>query len=115
MSFLKFTAIFSLFGFFVPLIFRIFWIFLESIKDMNIHILLQKVMFILWPTSIMAFASSPDVEIEKKFLMFSIFANMVVYAIIGGFIWLGMRKNFGYFFVVAIPLVSIWWWLLALV
>lgn len=112
MSISKFTAIFALVGFLVPLGFRILWSFLNQSTNLEIHLTAEKLMLLLWPTSLMTLPVSPEPGFETKLFLLSLTANVIFYAVLGVLIWLGLRKHIGFFAIAGMPLVAIWWWLL---
>lgn len=112
MSFPKFTAIFALMGFLVPFLFRTAWIFLNKSANLDIHAIAEKLMLLLWPTSLMTLPASPEPGFETKLFLFSLAANVMLYVAVGILVWLGLRKHISYFAAAGIPLAAIWWWLL---
>lgn len=112
MPFPKFTASFALAGFLVPLIFRAGWSLINKSGYLNIHIIAEKLMLLLWPASLMTLPASSDPEFEVKLFLLSLAANVILYTVLGMLVWLGLRKHVGFFAIAGIPLVAIWWWLL---
>jgi hypothetical protein len=114
MSIRKFTAIFALVGFLVPLVFHTAWNFLNQSTSLDVQIIAEKIMLVVWPTSLMTLPASPEPGFETKLFMLSLGANVIVYAVLGVLVWLGLRKHIAFFAVAGIQLVAIWWWLLSL-
>lgn len=110
-TFTKYTAIFSGVGLLVPLIFRAVWHYLNQYANIKVQMFVEKLMLLLWPTSIMALPASPDPSFEAKLFFISLGANILFYAILGTLIGLGLRKHIS-FLVVAFLLVAVVWWLL---
>lgn len=111
MTFVRFTAIFAAIGLLVPLLFRGAWYFLNQSTNLNVHIVVERLMLLLWPTSLMTLPASPDPSFETKLFLFSLVANVIVYSIIGALVWLGLRRHVVFFTVAGLPLIAIWWWL----
>lgn len=112
MSFPKFTASFALVGFLVPLVFRGVWNLLNKSTNLDIHVIVEKLMLLLWPASLMTLPASPEPGLETKLFLFSLAANVIFYTVLGMLVWLGLRKHVGFFAIAGIPLAAIWWWLL---
>lgn len=113
-SFLKFTTIFAGIGFFVPLLFRVAWYSLNKNTSIHTQITAEKIMLLLWPTSLMTLPSSPEPSIDTKLFLMSLFTNVLFYIIIGALIWLGLRKHIVFFVVACLSVVVVWWRLLTL-
>jgi len=111
MTFVRFTAIFAAAGLLIPLLFRGAWYFLNQSTNLNVHVVVEKLMLLLWPTSLMTLPASPDPGFETKLFLFSLVANVIVYSVIGALVWLGLRRHVSFFAVAGLPLIAIWWWL----
>ncbi len=108
----RFTAIFAAAGLVIPLLFRGAWYFLNQSTNLNVHVVVEKLMLLLWPTSLMTLPTSPEPSFETKLFLISLVANVIVYSVIGALVWLGMRKHVVFFAIAGLPLIAIWWWLL---
>lgn len=112
MSFSKFTTVFALAGFLVPLAFRAIWHFLNQSTNLDTHFVAEKLMLVLWPTSLMTLPTSPEAGFETRLFLLSLAANVIIYTAMGMLVWLGLRKHIGFFAVAGIPAFATWWWLL---
>ncbi len=112
MSLLKFTMIFSLIGLLTPLTFQTLWNILNQRINIGMHIIIERIMIILWPTSLITLPSSQEPQIELKLFLFSLAANVVLYSVIGALIWIGLRKHVTFLLIPGISLLAMWWWLL---
>ena len=111
MTLVRFTAIFAAVGLLIPLLFRGAWHFFNQSANLNAHVVVEKLMLLLWPTSLMTLPASPDPGFETKLFLFSLVANVIVYSVIGALIWLGLRRHVVFFAVAALPLIVTWLWL----
>jgi small basic protein len=114
MSIVKFTEIFAVFGLLIPVIFRSAWYYLNKSGSIKIQIIVEKLMLILWPTSIITLPASYDSNFETKLFIISLLTNCLLYAMIGVLIWLGIRKHISFLAIAGIFLFLLWYWLLTL-
>lgn len=114
MTLSRFTAIFATAGLVIPLLFRGAWYFLNQSTNLHVHLVVEKLMLLLWPTSLMTLPASPAPGFETKLFMFSLVANVSFYSVVGALIWLGMQKHAVFFVIAGLPLIAIWWWLFTL-
>lgn len=114
MSFIKFTYISAGAGLLVPLMFRAVWYFINQHANIKTQIIVEKLMLLLWPTSLMTLPSSPDPNFEVKLFIISLVSNILVYAIFGALIWLGLRKHVSFLAIAGFLLIALWYWLLSL-
>ena len=112
MSFSKFAAIFALMGFLVPLVLRTMWHFLNQNTNLDAHFVAEKLMLVLWPTSLMTLPTSPEAGFETRLFLLSLAANVIIYTAMGMLVWLALWKHIGFFAVAGIPAFAMWWWLL---
>lgn len=110
----KFTAIFAVAGLMVPVVFQAVWYFVDRSANLKAGVIVQYAMLVLWPTSLMTLPTSPDPGFETHAFLISVIANVVIYAVLGALIWLGLRKHVIFFALAAFPLIAVWWWLLTL-
>ena len=108
----QFTAIFAATGVLVPVVFRAMWYFLNQSANVKAGLIMEKLMLVLWPTSLMTLPASPDPGFETKLFLISMIANVVVYGVFGLLIWLGLRKHVSFLALAGFPLFAVWWWLL---
>ena len=109
---LRFVGMFAAVGLLVPVVFRVMWHFLEQSKDLDVQIAAEKLTLLLWPTSIVTLAASPEPGVETGLFLISLVANVVFYAFLGLLIWLGLRKHAAFFVLPSLLLIVTWWWLL---
>lgn len=114
MTFTRFTTIFAAVGLLVPLIFRVVWHFLNQSTNLNVHDIAEKLMLLLWPTSLMTLPVSPEPGFETKLFLISLMTNSVFYAVLGVLIWLGLQKHASFFALASLLVIAVWWWLLIL-
>lgn len=103
-------------GVFIPLIFQTIWWFNYRYQaiNLNLKIGIQKLMLILWPSSLMLLPTGSDESLLPVALLISIVMNVLVYIIIGSAIWYGIRKNYIVLIPIAIVIIFIWWRVLTL-
>lgn len=114
MSFPAIITIFSLSGLLIPLLFRAIWHFLEYGSNPDTQLIVFQLMLLLWPTSLMAFASSQEPGVETTFFLFSMAANVIFYAVLGVLVWLGLRRHAAFFAIAGVGWGLLWWKLLSL-
>lgn len=110
MTLAKFTATFATVGLLVPVAFRVLWHFIDQSVSLTTSIMVQTIMLVLWPTSLWMLAASPDTAFENELFLYSVISNVVVYALLGLLIWLGLRIHIAFFALAGILLVALWWW-----
>lgn len=111
--FARLIAIFSLSGLIIPLLSRVVWHFLDYSPYFDMQFMVFKLQLLLWPASVMMLAAATP-QVETGIFLFSMTANVILYAILGILFWLGLRKHHAYFAVAGILLIAMWWWLLSL-
>lgn len=116
MRLLHFSCLFSLLGATIPLIFRgIWWLFgYLNITDLWVHEFFEKLMLILWPTSLITLPVSDVPGFETNLFFISLVVNSILYGVIGSGIWLGLRKNIGFIVLILFVVIAIWWLLLSI-
>lgn len=114
MSFLKVISIFAGAGLLGPLMLRSVWYFLDQYTNLKTQLIVEKLMLLVWPTSLMALPSSIDPGFEVKLFIISLVTNILLYVILGSLVWLGLRKHIGFLVVACILLIILWSWLLSL-
>lgn len=93
------------------MVFRVAWYFINQSASLNVSVFADKLMLMLWPTSLMTLPVSDEQGFETKLFLISLGANAVLYALVGLLIWLGLRRHVGFFVIPIILLPAMWWWL----
>lgn len=116
MTLLRFTGLFALLGLIIPLVFRWLWWSFQYFKitDLSIHGIIQKLMLMLWPTSLMSLPVSDESGFETKLFLMSLVANIFLYGILGVGIWFGLRRHISVLAPVFLVVITVWWYLLSL-
>src|SRR5690554_180692 len=116
MGIIRFSAWSAFFGIVIPLIFQVIWWLVDrfGIGDLNVQLVIQKVMLILWPTSLMILPAGGDESLLATLLLMSMAVNSVLYLIVGSAIWYGLRKHRLVLVIVAITISVLWWRVLTL-
>lgn len=114
MTLFRFTGLFAVIGCIIPLVFRLLWYFLNQTTYGWLHQTAQKLMLLLWPTSLMTLPSSDEPGFEVKLFLISVTANVVLYIVFGILIWLGLRKHISFLGIVSVLVFALWWRLLTL-
>ena len=116
MSFVRFLAWFAIGGVLVPLIFQVVWWLVDRYQPANLDLGLgvQRIMLILWPSSLMMLPAGSDESLFLVALSISIVVNVVFYVAIGVAIWYGFRKHHVILVLLAIVIGVIWWRMLTL-
>lgn len=117
MRFWGFIGAFGLVGAILPIILSMASRYFSSPDNQSLlsyqqQEVLGKATLVLWPSSIIGLAEAPGNE--NRIFIDSLVANVLLYMFVGAFIWLGIRKNKGFFVIPSLTLVPIWWWLLSL-
>lgn len=116
MILLHFSCLFALLGAAIPLIFRVIWWLFGYLKitDLVVHGFFEKLMLILWPTSLMTLPVSDVPGFGTNLFFISLVINSILYGIIGSGIWLGLRKHIGFLVLILFVVITIWWLLLSI-
>lgn len=116
MSMARFISLFAVGGVVVPLIFQVVWWVLNKYPAIELKsgLGLQKLMLLLWPSSLMVLPAGSDESLLPVALLISIAVNVVLYVAIGAVIWYGFRKHHVVLVLLAAVMAVIWWRLLTL-
>lgn len=116
MSKIRYISLFAIGGLIIPLIFQAAWWVVNKYPAINLKLGLgiQKLMLVLWPSSLMMLPASSDGNLYPSLLLISLAVNVVLYAVIGTAIWYGFRKHHVILVLLAAVLAVIWWRLLTL-
>ena len=116
MSFIRFLAWFAFSGVVIPLVFQVVWWLVNrfGVGGLDVQLSIQKLMLILWPSSLMMLPAGSDESLLPVALLLSIAANVVLYAVIGAAIWYGFKKQHVVLIFVAIAISVMWWRVLTL-
>ena len=116
MTFLQFTGLFALFGIGIPLIFHGIWAVLNYLQSNNLEaqLVLQGLMLMLWPSSLMTLPVSDSPGFEAKLFLVALITNVVLYMILSAIIWLGIKKHFAFLIIAASVIIFVWWRVLSL-
>ena len=82
--------------------------------ELKLGLGLQKLMLILWPSSLMLLPAGSDESLLSAALLISIAVNVVLYVVIGAAIWYGFRKHHVVLVLLAIVIAVLWWRVLTL-
>lgn len=116
MNFVRFLGWFALGGALVPLLFRAIWSLVNAYQSANLTLQtrIEKLMLMLWPSSVMTLPGDSDEALSTKLLLLSIFVNVAFYVAIGVAVWFGVKKNNIILLLLAIVIVALWWRVLTL-
>lgn len=117
MKFWVFTGAFGLCGAILPRVLTIASRYFNNPNNQSFVSYYQEKLFtkatlILWPSSIMGLAESPGNE--DMIAVYSWGSNMLLYGLIGAFVWLGIKRHKAFFAIPALILLPLWGWLLSL-
>ena len=128
LKFWSFTGLFALTGVIVPVILNVVWRYYSNVLSEHYYdnpqhqyffphqgqyeSILTTVTTILWPSSILELGEAPGNE--SRTFANSLLANVVLYLVVGIFIWLGIKKHKAFFAIPALVLIPVWGWLLSL-
>ena len=103
----KFLALFAGLGLLIPFVFKVLSPLVNSADSIYYA---THAALILFPSSILNLAASPDDPSgANKLFMLSTLINVLFYTLIGLLAWLGLRKHYGFFILLALMLVGVWW------
>jgi len=116
MSMARFISLCAAAGVLVPLIFQAAWWVISKYPaiDLKVGLGLQKLMLVLWPSSLMMLPAGSDESLLPVALLISIAVNVVLYVAIGAAIWYGFRKHHVILILLAAVLAVMWWRILTL-
>src|SRR5260221_8283362 len=92
-SFGRTVSYFAVTGMAVPIIFQLVWWIVDIYgrSASQLWIPLQKLMLVLWPTSLIGLRAPPGAVLG--FFVLAMAANVVLYAIVGSAVWYGLVKH----------------------
>ncbi len=92
MSMARFISLFAAAGVLVPQ--AAWWVISKyPAIDLKVGVGLQKLMLVLWPSSLMLLPAGSDESLLPVALLISIAVNVVLYVAIGAAIWYGFKKH----------------------
>ena len=111
MSIARFISSFAVGGGLVPLIFQAIWMVVSKYPaiDLKLGLVIQKLMLVLWPSSLIMIPASGDESLYFVALLISITVNVVLYAGIGAAIWCGLMRHRIVLILLITVLVAVWW------
>jgi hypothetical protein len=116
MSLIKFTGLFMAAGFLIPIV---FW-FLSTWTDysrsikLSHQVYIERIMLMLWPTSIINLAGAADDIFAQQLFLISAASNVLIYGLFGLLMWFGIRRHRWVLVPLFIGLILLWWRLLTL-
>lgn len=116
MSMARFISLFAVGGVLVPLVFQAVWWVMSRYPaiELKLGLGIEKLMLVLWPSSLMMLPVGSDESLFPVALLISIAVNVVLYVAIGAAIWYGFRKHYVVLVLRAIVMAVMWWRLLTL-
>jgi hypothetical protein len=112
----RFISLFAAGGVLVPLVFQAVWWVVNRYPaiELKLGLGLQKLMLVLWPSSLMILPAGSDETLLPVALLISIAVNVVLYVAIGAAIWYGIRKYHMVLVLLAVVMAVVWWRVLTL-
>lgn len=108
----KFLALFACAGLGIPLMFTLIW-YINDYYPFNR--ILRTIQIFLWPSSLAMMAAAGKEGVEYyKMLGESISINILLYALIGVLVWLGVSKQQWILYLTAVFILLLWLRLLTL-
>ncbi len=116
MSIVRLLSWFAVGGVLIPLIFQAVWWLMYRYQASNLYLQnsIQKLMLVLWPSSLMALPAGSDENLLPVALLISIAVNVILYVAVGSAIWYGIRKHYVVLVLLAIVMAVVWWRVLTL-
>jgi hypothetical protein len=116
MKIIRFIIWFALFGLLIPLSFQTIWWLIDRYQFYNLRLELgiQKVMLVLWPSSIMMMPAGSDERYFIVAIIVSTVINIVFYTSIGVAVWYGIKKHYSILLLPCIVILAIAWKMLTL-
>ena len=112
MKLLKYLGISTGMGFLISLTF----VFLSKLLDRHggndFAYFIERVMIVLWPTSIINLAGAAGGDLARNLLLSSIAANTIMYGIFGFFLWFGLNKCRWILPFLFAAVLYLWWYML---
>lgn len=107
----RFISWFALCGILVPLSFQVIWWLVDRYLTFNISFELgvQKVMMVLWPSSIMMLPAGSDENFFLVGITISVIINIILYTSIGVAVWYGIKKSYLILVLVGIAIFALSW------
>lgn len=103
---MRFLAVFSCAGLGIPIIFTLIWYINDYHTFDKISITIQ---LFLWPSSLVMMAAAGKEGIDfYKMLATSIAINILLYALVGLLVWLGVSKQRWILYLTAVFILLLW-------
>ncbi|MCP4347078.1 MAG: hypothetical protein GY795_16315 [Desulfobacterales bacterium] len=113
---IKYLGVFATVGFAIPVILTVVWFLLEKHNDYYLSIgdKIIVIQLMIWPSSIFMMATAAHEGIDFVVLSLSITVNVLLYTVLGYFIWMGIYKHHWILYAVATVIIFAWYKLLNL-
>lgn len=108
MRMIKYVSGFAFAGFAIPVLLNIFWSYYELYISFEASLWIEKFVLISWPSSILMIGTAGHKGINYEILSISIIVNVVLYAIIGLLIWIGLNKQRWVLYLIFVLIALIW-------
>ncbi len=111
MNIARFISWFAFCGLLVPLSFQVIWWFVDRYQTYNISLQLgiQKVMMVLWPSSLMMLPPESDEKFFYVAIAISTIINIILYTSIGLAVWFGIKKSYAILVLTGIAILALSW------
>ncbi|CAH1385770.1 hypothetical protein [Candidatus Nitrotoga sp. M5] len=112
---MRFVGLFALAGMLIPIVLRGAWVLVDRYlgSNLDIQVAIQKLTLVLWPSWLMGLADVPNNQEIQLFLIL-LAVNIILYAVLGVLIWLGLKSHVSFYGIAGIMMVALWWWVLTL-
>lgn len=118
MSLQSFIFRFALGGVVGPFLLSAVWWWFNTISSHGqaIEVALRKFTLIIWPSSLalLVGAGFSNTSLSSKLFLFSMILNVILYSVVGVFIWYGLRRHHVLLLPPVLGIVALWVWLLNL-
>ena len=116
MSLAKFISLFAGAGFFIPIAFRLLWMWLEFSRAASVsaEYFISRLMLMFWPSSIMNLGAVYEEGLFGPIFLISLAANVFLYMVVGLFVWYGLRQHRLLLLILFVAIIMLWWRMLTL-
>ena len=111
----KTTGIAAAVGAAVPVLSRLLWAVTDaSVRNIRVHVFMQNVTLMLWPSWILTLPGDSTKELALGLFVISLVVNVLLYAVLGLMLWLGLNKHVAFLGVAGVAVLALWWRILTL-
>ena len=115
MSFLRAILRWAVVGAAIPVAARTAWPVIDAaVGDRDLEVLLLNALLMLCPPWIFMLPGDDTPELARGLFVVAASANVALYAVVGGLVWLGVRRHAVFLGAAVVGVAARWWKVLSL-